>query len=187
MEYPGRHVREIADRSRIGDLDRPVVDLAIPVDIGVAGYRNRRVGRIELRRVLLEIAVEVPDRGIGVPIGAVVEFDALAQVEDPFGPVRFVLFPALCQAGTDVGELVGARQIPRRKAFEHRKAEKAQALAAIVGGSGRGRHVGRRHRDPQGAAGPGRAGKRQDCRCGQPERRRLFEEHRCPPIACRPW
>ena len=85
-----------------------------------------------MRRFLLEIAVEVPDRGIGVPIGAVVEFDALAQVEDPFGPVRLVLFPALGQAGTDVGELVGARQIPRHKAFEHRKAEKAQALAAIV-------------------------------------------------------
>ena len=76
IEHVGQHVREVAERPRRADLDRVIVDLAVAGEEGVARLRHRRAGRVELRRVLLEVAVEVPDRRIGVEIAAVVELHA---------------------------------------------------------------------------------------------------------------
>ena len=111
----------------------------------------RRAGRIAA--ILLVITVEVPDRCVGIEVAAVMEFDALPQVEDPFGLVFFVLLPSFGKSWADIGKLVGLRQVPQDEPFEHRKAEKAHPLIAVVGSAGRDRNVGGRHRDPQRAAG----------------------------------
>ena len=111
----------------------------------------RRVGRIAA--ILFVITVEVPDRCVGIEVAAVMEFDAAPQVEDPFGLVFFVLFPFFGKSWADIGKLVGLRQVPQDEPFEHRKAEKAHPLVAVVGSAGRDRNVRGRHRDPQRAAG----------------------------------
>ena len=173
IEHVGQHVGEVAERPRVGDLDRVVVDLAIARDEGVARLRDRAARRIELLGVLLEVAVEIPDRGVGVEIAAVMELHALAQVEDPFRLVVRVLLPSLGQARPDVGQLVRALQVPQHEPLEDGVAKEAHALIAVVRCAGRSRHVGRGHRDPQGSP--------RQCRSGrEPQRQRR------PPLACRP-
>jgi hypothetical protein len=83
-EQIGERAREIADRPRVADLDRVIVDLAIADDPRVAGAGKGATGRIGLRRIWLKITIEVPDHRIGVEIAAVVELDPVSQVEDPF-------------------------------------------------------------------------------------------------------
>ena len=112
VEHVGQHVGEVAERPGVGDLDRIVVDLAIARNERVARLRDRAARRVELLGVLLVVAIEIPDRGVGIEFAAVMEFHALAQMEDPLGLVVRVLLPSLGKAGPDVGELVGALQVP---------------------------------------------------------------------------
>ena len=49
-----------------------------------------------MRALAVEIAIEVPDHGIGIEIRAIVEFHAAAQVEDP-GLLVIGLLPLLRQ------------------------------------------------------------------------------------------
>ena len=151
IEHVGQHVGEVAERPRVGDLDRVVVDLAVARNEGVARLRDSAARRIELLGVLLVVAIEVPDRGVGVEITAVMELHALAQVEDPFRLVVGVLLPSLGQARPDVGQLVRALQVPQHQPLEDGVAKEAHALIAVVRCAGRHRHVGRGHRDPQGS------------------------------------
>ena len=144
---------EIAHRAWVADFDRVVVDLAKAGDPRVAGAGKGAAGRIGLRYVRLEIAVEVPDHCIGVEVAAVVKLDTVPQVENPFRHVSFVLLPALGEPRPDLGQPVGARQVPQHQAFIDRIAEKTQAFETIVRRArGRG-HVGGGHRDPQCSPG----------------------------------
>jgi hypothetical protein len=87
--------------------------------------------------------------GIGVEVGAVVKFDALAQVEDPSRVVHLVDFPAGGEPRGHIGGLVGVLEIPVDQRVESRKAEKAEAFSAIIRNAARRRDVGRSHADTQ--------------------------------------
>jgi len=54
---------------------------------------------------------------------------------------------------TQTRQAIGAGQIPQHESFEDRVAEKAHALEAVIGQSGRGRDIGRRHGDAQRGLG----------------------------------
>ena len=71
-----------------GDLDREVVDLGVARDRGQAGLHLRALALVELRRLVVQHLVEIPDHRVGVEVAAVVEFDALAQREAPFWSCR---------------------------------------------------------------------------------------------------
>jgi hypothetical protein len=103
--------------------------------------------------IFLEVAIEIPDRRVGIEIAAIMEFHTLAEVEDPLCLVSGVLFPPLREARADIRQLVRFRKIPEHKPFETGVAEEAHPFITIVGRACRGRHVGRGHGDPQGAAG----------------------------------
>src|SRR5207253_1521884 len=136
-------------RPRVGDLDRLVVELAIAGDPRVTPARYRTPGRVELRRVRFEIAVEIPDRRIGVEVAAVVEFNASTQVKNPLRLVVLILLPAFGEPRPNLRQLVGPRQIPQHQPLVYGIAEKPQALEAIVGRPGGGWHIRGSHRDPQ--------------------------------------
>jgi hypothetical protein len=180
--------REIAGRPRVADLDRIVVDLAVARDPRVAGAGKSTAGRIGLRRVRLEITVEVPDYRIGVEVAAVVKLDAAPQVEDPFRPVVLVLLPAFGEPRPDLRELVGPCQIPQHQPFKDRVTEKSQALEPVVGRAGGRRHVGGGHRDPQRPLSLRRGVERcQKQRCWRDEgKARGTADHGNPPCSL-PW
>jgi len=56
-------------------------------------------------------------------------------VDDPSAEIILVLFPAFREARPDLGELVGARQIPQHQSLEDRIAQEAQTLEAVVRGT----------------------------------------------------
>jgi hypothetical protein len=68
-----------------------------------------------LRALAVEIAVKIPDHGVGIEIGAVVEFDALAQMENPGLVVAGVLLPFLRKPGTQGRQPVGSGQVPQHQ------------------------------------------------------------------------
>ena len=78
-----RHIGEIGRRLGGGDGDGVVIDLLVAAHHGNARPRHRRTRRLKLWAVVVEIAIKIPDHGIGIEIGAVVEFHAAAQMEDP--------------------------------------------------------------------------------------------------------
>jgi len=65
-----------------------------------------------LRALAVEIAIKVPDHGIGIEIRAIVEFHAAAQVEDPGLVVSRILLPSLRKPRTQCRQLVGSGEIP---------------------------------------------------------------------------
>ena len=78
-----RHVGEVGGRLLGLDRHRVVVDLAVGGEDRHPGAGHAGGRRLELRAAVLEVAVEVPDHRVGVEVGAVVEFHAAAEVEDP--------------------------------------------------------------------------------------------------------
>ena len=91
---------------RLGrDFDRQRVDRLVAGHGRNARPALRRLARIELRRVLLQQLVEVPDDGVGRERAAVVEFHAVAQLEHPLGLVGRIDRPGGRQPGHEVGRL----------------------------------------------------------------------------------
>jgi hypothetical protein len=113
----------------------------------------RRLFGIELRRLVIQDLVEVPDHGVGLEVAAVVELHVAAQRDHPARGVALVDFPARGEAGHEHRRLIGRRQVPIDQPVIDRVAHEAHALAALVGLAGRQRHVGCGHADAQGALG----------------------------------
>ena len=78
--------KERVDRLGL-DLDLHVAGLAVAQQARQARPHLRRLAGVELRRVLVEDLLEVPDHGIGVERRAVMELHAGAQLERPQGLV----------------------------------------------------------------------------------------------------
>ena len=64
-----------------GDFDGVVVDLGVARDRRQAGLHLRALALVELRRLVVQHLVEIPDHRVGIEVAAVMEFDALAQVK----------------------------------------------------------------------------------------------------------
>jgi hypothetical protein len=64
------------------------------------------------------------------------EFDAVAQCENPAGMIVVVDLPGGGEAGGQPGDLVGSGEVPVDQPVERRKSEKAKALATVVGDAG---------------------------------------------------
>src|SRR5262249_61618741 len=131
---------EIADGARGREFDGGVVDRAIAIVGKVGGAAAVDSGglRVELRRALLESAVEIPDHGLGVEGGAVMEAYATTQLERPFLAVAGILLPALGEARNDVGGRICFAQVPVDKGVEGGEAHETHALETVVGRAGRG-------------------------------------------------
>ena len=70
---------------RLGrDLDGRIVDLGVARHRRQAGFHLRALALVELRCLLVEHLVQIPDHRVGIEFAAVVEFDALAQGKAPF-------------------------------------------------------------------------------------------------------
>ena len=102
---------------RLGlDLDLHVTGLPVAQQAGQARPHLRRLAGVELRRVLVEDLLEVPDHGIGVERRAVVELHARAQLEGPQRLVGLAHLPLGRQARDHLARPVGRRRAPRRSA-----------------------------------------------------------------------
>jgi hypothetical protein len=134
-----------------------------------------------LRALAVEIAVKIPDHGICIEIGAVVELDALAQMKNPGLVVGWILLPFLRKPGTQGGQPVGSGQVPKHQTFEDWIAEEAHSLEAVIGEPRCGRDIRRRHGDAQ--SGFSRCGRRRQQR-GQQRNRAgsLANEHDLSPV-----
>ena len=134
-----------------GDLDGGIVDFAVARHRRQAGLHLRALALVELRRLVVQHLVEIPDHRIGVELAAVMEFHALAQREFPLllvgiidlplggkawdqfaGPVGDIHFPGYQRIVDRVGrELIGAgaavrlargqRNIGHRDAIAHHR------------------------------------------------------------------
>ena len=62
-----------------------VVDLGVARDRGQPGFYLRALAFVELRRLVVEDLVEIPDHRVGIEFAAVMELDALAKRKAPFG------------------------------------------------------------------------------------------------------
>ena len=145
-EQVGQVDRDEAVRLLGGQLDRVVVDLARRHQVRHAADGDADLVGREVRRLLLEDLLDVPDDGIGLQVGAVMELHALAQLEDPLGLVGRIDGPFGGEARDQHARLVGRRQVPVREGVEQRNAGEAVALEALVRlpcGAG---NVGGRHR-----------------------------------------
>ena len=76
-----------------GDLDGGIVDLGVARDRRQSGLDLRALTLVELRRLVVQDLVQVPDHRVGIEVAAVMELDALAQGEAPLGLVLVVDFP----------------------------------------------------------------------------------------------
>ena len=102
---------------RLGrDLDRAVIDLGVARHRRQAGLDLRALALVELRRLLVQHLVEIPDHGIGVELAAVVEFDALAQGKAPLGLVGVRRPSTRSQAPAPACPAGRRRPSPRRPA-----------------------------------------------------------------------
>ena len=141
--------RQLVRKQRVdvlrGDLDSGIVDLLERGDRRNARAHLCALLGVELRRLVVQHLVEVPDHRVGVEVGTVVELHALAQREAPDLVVLRVDLPVggqtrdqLAGAGADVG-LPGDQRVVDRVAGE---LVGARAAVGLAGGE---RDVG--HRD----------------------------------------
>ena len=142
-------IRKIRCRRLGADRHRHVVDLAVAIHHRHTCAHQPGPGSLELRAVGLEEPVQVPDHGVRVELGAVVEGDAQAQVEYPGPRVARRLFPTRGQAGPKHRWFASGRQVPQHQPLERGVAQETHALEAVVRRAGGGRHVRGRHRNPQ--------------------------------------
>ena len=104
---------------------------------------------IELRRLVVQDLLEIPDHDGGVEVGAVMELHALAQLEDPALAVALDRRPFGGETRLDVGEHVGLGEVPVHQRVVDRVAREAETFEALVGLAGGLRDVGRCHADAQ--------------------------------------
>jgi len=128
-------------------LDSHVVDLAGAAQVRHARSRDADLTGVEVRCILLEHLLDVPDHRVGVEIGAVVELHAGTQLEDPFGLVVGRDVPFGRKAWDHHARLVGGGEVPGGEPLVHRVAGEAVALKTLVRLTERSRNVGRGHAD----------------------------------------
>src|SRR5262249_58316162 len=141
----------------------------------------------EVRRALLESAVEIPDHGIGVEGGAVVEAYATTQLERPFLAVAGILLPALGEARHDVGGGICFAQVPVDEGVEGGQAHEAPSkpllgTPVVVGTSVA---VMAMRRVPWATAGPDAATVPSHATVVSPARRHAVQS--CPLMILPPW
>src|SRR5690606_39654597 len=85
-----------------------------------------------LRRILIEDLVQIPDDRVRVEVGAVVELDALPQLDRPDCRIVLAYRPLRRQAGPAVGGLVGRREVPVDPGTADRVAGEPIASEAVV-------------------------------------------------------
>ena len=146
-------VGEVDRKEAVGlrgcQFDREIVDLA-----GRAERRHARGGDAdliggEMGRVLVQHLAHVPDDGVGVEIGPVMEFHARPQLEGPLVLVGRVHRPRGREAGDQHRRLLGRAQVPMGQRVEHRDAGEAVTLEALVRLAVRAGDVRRRHADAE--------------------------------------
>ncbi|MEY9756525.1 hypothetical protein ABIE73_003920 [Bradyrhizobium yuanmingense] len=115
--------------------------------------RDADLAGVELRRILLQHLLDVPHHRVGVERRAVMEGDAGAQLEDPFGLVGIVDLPLGGKAGDHHARLVGRGQVPAGQRIVHGEAGKAVALKTLIGLAERARNIGSSHADAQHSFG----------------------------------
>ena len=157
-EQVGEIDRQQRFRRRGGQFDGHLVDLARAAQVGMREAVTPTWLGVEMRRVLLQHLLDVPDHRVGVEVGAVVEFHAGAQLEDPLGLVVRRRRPFGREAGDDHARLVGRGQVPQRETLVHGVAGEAVALEALVGLAEGARDVGGGHADPDHGLRRGRGG-----------------------------
>ncbi|GAA0001986.1 hypothetical protein BRDID11002_19870 [Bradyrhizobium diazoefficiens] len=74
---------------------------------------------VELRRILLQHLLDVPHHGVRIERRAVMEGDAGAQLEGPFGLVGIVDLPLGRKARDHHARLVGGGQVPAGQRVIH--------------------------------------------------------------------
>src|SRR5258708_247994 len=100
------------------------VAAASAANAGHARPADSGTGRVELRTVVLEVAIEIPDHRVGVEIRSIMKLHAMPQMEDPGFLVVRGLLVFLCQPRSKASQPVGAGEVPKHKSFEDRIAEK---------------------------------------------------------------
>ena len=104
-------VGHVVGKQRVDDagrqLDRVLIDRLVAHEGRNAGAGLRHLLAVELRGLVVQDLVEVPDDGVSVEVGAVVELYAFTQLEDPFGRFAFDRRPRKREAGTNIGDGVG--------------------------------------------------------------------------------
>ena len=132
-EQIGEIDRQEAVRLLGGQFHRHVVDLARRGQRRHARGGDADLAGVELRRVLLQHLVDVPDHGVGIERRAVVEGDAGTQLEGPLLLVGVVDLPFGREPGNHHARLVGRRQVPHRQRVIHGEAGEAVALKTLIG------------------------------------------------------
>ena len=128
---------------RLGlDLDLHLAGLPVAGDRRQARAHLRGLALVELRRVLVEDLLQVPDDGVGVEGRAVMELHAVAQREGPQGLVRLVHLPLGGEAGDQLARPVGDIELPGDERIVEREAGELVGTGATVGLARRQRHVG---------------------------------------------
>jgi hypothetical protein len=128
-----------------GDLDGGVVDLGVARDRGQAGLHLRALALVELRRLVVEHLVEIPDHRIGVEVAAVVKFDALAQGKAPFLLVGVIDLPFGGEPGHQLAGPVGDVHLPGHQRIVDRVGGELIGAGAAIRLAGRQRNI--RHRN----------------------------------------
>ena len=96
----------------VSKFDGVIVDFLIALDrCNAWGHLSCLLG-VVLRRLLIADLVPVPDHRIGVKVAAIMEFDPMAQLEDPALHIVLIHFPRLCQARSNVRQALPLRQVP---------------------------------------------------------------------------
>ena len=106
-------VGHVVGKQRIDDagrqFDRVLVDRLVTHEGRDAGAHLGELLGIELGRLVVQDLIEIPDHGVGIEVRTVVEFDALAQLEDPALGVAFDRRPRCRETRPDVGDHVSLR------------------------------------------------------------------------------
>ncbi|MCY1225622.1 hypothetical protein D9M72_378220 [compost metagenome] len=160
-EQVGQVVGQERIRLRGDQLDGEVVDLPCRAQRRHARGSHADLAGIELPGGLVQHFADVPNHGVGVERGAVVELDARAQLEYPSGLVGGVDLPFGGQARDQQAGAVAPGQVPLGEAVVHRDAGEAVALKTLVGLAERARDVGGGHADAQHLVGMGGTGQRE--------------------------
>ncbi len=149
------------------DGDRVVVDLFVARDVRGARTVAREMHHVELRCLVIGDAGNAPERGIGIPRAAIVEFHIPAQLEDP----ALVIFGIDVPLGREPSRrhclAIRAGEIPIQQAVIEREADKALALRTLIGMTRPVRDIASRHGHAQRALRLGRRNKSQTRKGGQ--------------------
>ncbi|MBA7698870.1 hypothetical protein ES703_107553 [subsurface metagenome] len=124
-----------------GDFDRAVVDLGVAGDRRQAGLDLRALPFVELRRLVVQHLVEIPDHRVRIELAAVVEFHALAQGKAPLGLVGIVHLPFGGKPGHQLARPFGDVHLPGDQGIVDGVGGKLVGAGATVGLAGGQRNI----------------------------------------------